>query len=102
MNLIELISWLLYNKWEPNANVESSNRLKLKAYKIAAERLGIKIRLGKVVPCSAGKARCLGMTGIWILKEDTKKLKRHQFTDEMWKAYAEEQNNILTKFFVNY
>ena len=72
-------------EWTPEANCDDP--FKLAAYKEAANNLGVRIKIGPPVPC-AGYSMCGGMDGIWLHRDDIKKLKPYQFTDEMWKAHS--------------
>ena len=72
-------------EWQPEANTDDD--YKRAAYKAAAKTLGVRIKFGPPVPCPAGTAACFGMTGIWLHRDDAKKLKRHEFTNAMFREY---------------
>lgn len=74
-------------EWKPDSNVDWGDRYKIAAYKAAAKKLGVRMKLAQPVPC-AGIAMCGGMYGVWLHRDDARKLKPHQFTSEMWNEYS--------------
>ena len=74
-------------EWSPEANCDDP--FKKEAYRRAGETLGVRVKFGPPTPCP-GYSMCGGMTGIWLNREDVKKLQsRHEFTDAMWKHHTE-------------
>lgn len=72
-------------EWVPEANCDSD--YKRAAYLAAGKTLEVRVKFAQPVPCP-GISMCSGMTGIWLHREDVKKLKPYQFTDQMWKEYS--------------
>ena len=73
-------------EWTPNANCDDP--LKKEAYRRAGVKLGVRVKFGPPVPCP-GYSLCGGMTGIWLHRDDAKKLKPHEFSEAMWKEFGE-------------
>ena len=76
-------------QWVEEANAQADDYHKIRAYKIAAERLGVAIRIAEPVDCAASRSLCRGMSGIYIRRSDYTKYKRSKMRGEMWKAYSE-------------
>jgi hypothetical protein len=65
-------------QWVEEANAQADDYHKIRAYKIAAERLGVAIRIAEPVDCAASRSLCRGMSGIYIRRSHAYPVKTHR------------------------